>query len=165
VARATSSPAAAARGGEVATPADRGGSLATAPVASAEAFGPPADATRPESKAAYLARNARRCDAGDRRACVAVTCERSGGLGTKSCQAALGYRRGAGWDLRPATDVFDPARREDEYALRCTQQSRRARVLVARAGGDARVYTGEGEPTSVPLESIADFAQRYCAAR
>lgn len=148
-------------------------SAAVSAVVSPSFDGPPPAAAGPEggadfrteSRADYLARNVRRCDAGDRRACVSVTCERSGGLGTKSCQAALGYRRGAGWDLRPATDVFDPARREDEYALRCTQQARRARVLASRDGGDARVYTGEGEPTSVPLESIADFAQRWCAAR
>lgn len=120
---------------------------------------------RAETRAEYISRNERRCSAGDRRACVAVTCERSGGLGSKECQAALGYRRGPGWDLRPASDVFDPARRDDEYSLRCTKGAQRARVLVPREGGEARVYAGTAEPTTLALTGLGDFAARYCTAR
>lgn len=148
------------------TRADAGSTSASAaPTAAAVASPELAPLDRAETRGEYVARNAQRCDAGDRRACVAVTCERRGGLGTKECQAALGYRRGPGWDLRPASDVFDPARRDDEYSLRCTQQPQRARVIVPRGGGEARVLAGGGEPTTLPLEGVADYATRYCRAR
>lgn len=125
-------------------------------------------AVPPATRADYVARNARRCQHGDRRACAAVTCERSGRLDSPACQEAVGYVRGPGWDLRPRTDLFDPARATDEFTLTCRGGSRR--VTLSRARG-ADVYTwpaapagGDAGSRDVSRAELSDAAREFCAS-
>jgi hypothetical protein len=132
----------------------------------------PADARgSPESRADYVARNAERCRDGDRRACAAVTCERSGRLDSPACQEAVGYLRGPGWDLRPRSDLFDPARASDEFTLTCRDTGRRTTLTRAR-GADSYSWpvshgaaAGAPAPTAVPRAALPDAAREFCGPR
>ena len=126
-----------------------------------------------DSRADYLARNAARCADGDRRACAAVTCERSGRLDSPACQEAVGYLRGPGWDLRPRSDLFDPARASDEFTLTCRGTARRATLTRAR-GSDSYAWPTAGPrgaapdgdaaaPREVPRAALPEAARAFCA--
>jgi hypothetical protein len=127
-----------------------------------------------DSRADYLARNAARCRDGDRRACAAVTCERSGRLDSPACQEAVGYLRGPGWDLRPRTDLFDPGRTADEFTLTCRGTPRRATLTRAR-GSDVYLWPGTAgndgaSPTppaaagrEVARAALPEAATAFCA--
>lgn len=159
----------------VSAPPARPAATRPAPAVSSASSPPPFEsepgegAGAPATRSDYIARNAARCRDGDRRACAAVTCERSGRLDSPACQEAVGYVRGAGWDLRPRTDLFDPARATDEYTLTCRGGSRRATLSRARG---SEVYTwpaapgadGAG-PRDVPRAALADAAREFCAGR
>jgi hypothetical protein len=117
----------------------------------------------PTSRAAYVARNEARCRDGDRRACAAVTCDRSGDLGSPACQEAVGYARGRGWDLRPASDAFDADRPRDDYVLTCRSTGRRAALSRTR-GSDTFDWPGGPAPT-VARTALAEAAASFCASR
>jgi hypothetical protein len=124
-----------------------------------------------ESRADYVARNADRCRDGDRRACAAVTCERSGRLDSPACQEAVGYLRGPGWDLRPRSDLFDPARASDEFTLTCRGTGRRTTLTRAR-GADSYSWPASagaaadgGAPAAVPRAALPDAAREFCGSR
>lgn len=129
-----------------------------------------------DTRADYVARNAARCRDGDRRACAAVTCERSGRLDSPACQEAVGYLRGPGWDLRPRSDLFDPARASDEFTLTCRGGARRATLSRARgtdayvwpaAAGADRTATDVAATVGkvVPRAALPEAAREFCAAR
>jgi hypothetical protein len=125
----------------------------------------------PESRAGYIARNADRCRDGDRRACAAVTCERSGRLDSPACQEAVGYLRGAGWDLRPRSDLFDPDRASDEFTLTCRDTGRRTTLTRARGAesyswpASAGATAGAPASTAVPRAALPDAVREFCGAR
>lgn len=99
----------------------------------------------PTTRAQYVALNAERCRQGHRRACAAVTCERSGDLASRDCQAAVGFHSGRGWQARPRGDVFETGREADDYVLRCaTGRTRRFSLLRdgATAGRSTTVEPG-----------------------
>jgi hypothetical protein len=132
---------------------------------------PRSTAASAESRADYIARNADRCRDGNRRACAAVTCERSGRLDSPACQEAVGYLRGPGWDLRPRSDLFDPARASDEFTLTCRDTGRRATLTRAR-DADAYVWpassnatAGASAPTVVPRAALPAAAREFCGSR
>jgi hypothetical protein len=116
-----------------------------------------------------VARNEARCRDGDRRACAAVTCERSGRLDSPACQEAVGYLRGPGWELRPRSDLFDPARASDDFTLTCRGSARRA-TLTRPRGADVYSWppasSADGAaPRDVPRAALPDAAREFCAAR
>lgn len=135
---------------------------ATAPL-TAPPTSTPAPAAAPATRAAYVARNEARCRDGDRRACAAVTCDRSGDLGSPACQEAVGYVRGRGWDLRPASDAFDADRARDDYVLTCRSTGRRAALSRTR-GSDMFDWPGGPAPT-VARTALAEAATSFCASR
>jgi hypothetical protein len=135
---------------------------ATAPL-TAPPSAAPAPAAAPATRAAYVARNEARCRDGDRRACAAVTCDRSGDLGSPACQEAVGYVRGRGWDLRPASDAFDADRARDDYVLTCRSTGRRAALSRTR-GSDMFDWPGGPAPT-VARTALAEAATSFCASR
>jgi hypothetical protein len=160
----------------VAVPPPPSPSTRRAEVSSGRPPGPPPlrepaapDGPPTESRADYVARNAARCRDGDRRACAAVTCERSGRLDSPACQEAVGYLRGPGWDLRPRSDLFDSARTSDEFTLTCRDSGRRATLTRAR-GVDAYAWppaagAAAGSSASAPVTRAAlpDAAREFCA--
>jgi hypothetical protein len=146
---------------------------APAPAMSAAPSPRPAPREAPplaDSRADYVARNAVRCRDGDRRACAAVTCERSGRLDSPACQEAVGYLRGPGWELRPTSDLFDPTRASDEFTLTCRATARRARLSRARG---TEVYAWPAESAAagpavardVARAALPDAAREFCAGR
>jgi hypothetical protein len=119
-----------------------------------------ADPSPPQSRREYVARNEARCRDGDRRACAAVTCERSGSLDSPACQGAVGYAKGPGWTLRPSSDLFDPARTTDEYTLACRPSGRRTTLVQARGSED---FQGPHGP--VARAALPEEARRFCSER
>jgi hypothetical protein len=139
-------------------PSDRSGVAASPERADAAPAlaAPPLPATRAD----YVARNEARCADGDRRACAAVTCERSGRLDSAACQAAVGYRRGAGWDVRPRSDLYAPDRTHDEFVLTCRTSGRRATLVRDRAS-EAYAWPGRNAP-AVTAAALPAAAAEYC---
>jgi hypothetical protein len=130
--------------------------LPPSPLQSSTAQPPP-----PANRAAYVARNEALCHDGDRRACAAVTCDRSGDLASPDCQKAVGYVRGRGWDLRPSGDLFDPNRQRDDYTLTCRATGRRAALSQAR-GSDSFDWPGGPSP-AVARGALAAAARDFCS--
>jgi hypothetical protein len=116
------------------------------------------------SRADYIALNSTRCREGNRRACAAVTCERSGRLDSPACQEAVGYLRGPGWELRPRSDLFDPARATDEFTLACRGGARRA-ILQRARGSDLYAWPalGAAPARTVARAALPDAAREFCA--
>lgn len=114
----------------------------------------------PATRRDYIAANEARCREGDRRACAAVTCERSGRLDSPACQEAVGYLRGPGWDLRPRSDLFDADRASDEFVLTCRASGRRATLLRPRG---ADVYRWPEPAADVTRAGLPDAARAFCA--
>jgi hypothetical protein len=114
----------------------------------------------PATRADYVARNEARCAEGDRRACAAVTCERSGRLDSTACQAAVGYHRGAGWDVRPRSDLYDPGRTHDEFVLTCRASGHRATLVRDRAS-EAYAWPGRNAP-AVNAAALPAAAAEFC---
>lgn len=117
----------------------------------------------PGTRADYVARNAALCRDGDRRACAAVTCDRSGDLASPACQEAVGYVKGRGWDLRPVGDHFDASRDRDDYTLTCRSTGRRAALSRAR-GSDMFDWPG-GPAPAVARDVLPDAAREFCGTR
>lgn len=120
-------------------------------------------ATPPGTRADYVARNEALCRDGNRRACAAVTCDRSGDLASPACQEAVGYVKGRGWDLRPAGDHFDASRDRDDYTLTCRSTGRRAALSRAR-GSDMFDWPG-GPAPAVARDVLPDAAREFCGTR
>jgi hypothetical protein len=134
---------------------------ATATAAPAPAA-PPELPAPPARRADYVAANEARCRDGERRACAAVTCERSGGLDSPACQEAVGYVRGPGWDLRPRSDLFDPAAREDAFTLACRPGGRQA-VLIRARGATAWRFAARPDAAPVERDGLGAAARAFCA--